>query len=535
MKYVWQFFRLIAQGRASFYALAALRLCYGLVVLASAEVLKQATDVMENNTPDALPSVIALAIVSTVLLILVEMGSRILEQRIRNQYGERLQTFLLEKLLSLRKLRRIEIGVGEINTKINELTPQAVDGMLNALLRLFEGVCVVIIGGLYMLRLNVWVALGFIVFNILFRVVTSKLNEKIRRLAKRGVDIGNRNASMSTELLSNTVMIRVFGCYPFFAMNYERFEREDERNQLHAFTIRIAYDELQWMTKKLSEFLLPFGLGGYLIATGQMTFAAAIAFTAASTIFVGGCNNLLYASISANEARARIDSITGFLEDPLCDPAREKARPPAGQALRLEHVSFSFGGRPILRDVTLEIPSGKRVQIVGENGQGKSTLLQLIAGLYPPTSGAITYGGMDIGPMETLSCLIPQFAQIVPGTAGENVALSTEPDLPRCEGIFRRLRIEGRGNDPDSYSQGEKQRLMIGRALYHLPDRPLVLGDEIFANIDPENRAAIARVLEEQTQGKTLLLVCHEAMGLRFDMTLEVRDGRVLLREGDAL
>ena len=76
---------------------------------------------------------------------------------------------------------------------------------------------------------------------------------------------------------------------------------------------------------------------------------------------------------------------------------------------------------------------------------------------------------------------------------------------------------------------------MIGRALYHLPDRPLVLGDEIFANIDPENRAAIARVLEEQTRGKTLLLVCHEAMDLRFDMTLEVRDGRVLLREGDAL
>ena len=83
------------------------------------------------------------------------------------------------------------------------------------------------------------------------------------------------------------------------------------------------------------------------------------------------------------------------------------------------------------------------------------------------------------------------------------------------------------------YSQGEKQRLCIGRAFYHIKQDSIILGDEIFSSIDSENRFHIAKQMQQYGQGKTILFVCHETMGIPFDRTIRLENGKICEEGGE--
>ena len=224
----------------------------------------------------------------------------------------------------------------------------------------------------------------------------------------------------------------------------------------------------------------------------------------------------------------------------------------AGDALvRFDHVEFAYGEEPVLRGVSIEVPRGKTVAIVGATGSGKSTLIKLLTRLYELDGGAITLGGTDIrdvAPAELRRrvTVVSQDAALFAGTVFDNVALgavasgrtATRAEVERAVqrvGLDRLLsrRPEGLdapvGDRGGSFSAGERQLLAFARALVRDPE--ILVLDEATAHVDPEAEELIERGVDELMRGRTTLVIAHRLSTIRHADQIVVLDrGRVVER-----
>ncbi|GAB3658791.1 ABCB family ABC transporter ATP-binding protein/permease [Ramlibacter alkalitolerans] len=217
--------------------------------------------------------------------------------------------------------------------------------------------------------------------------------------------------------------------------------------------------------------------------------------------------------------------LTAFLP-----PAQEERRGGgAGSAawtVRFEHVGFHYDpARPILRDVSFEIPAGKTVAVVGPSGAGKSTLARLLYRFYDVQQGRITIAGQDIRAVTQASVrqaigIVPQDTVLFNDTVEYNIAYGrTGASRAEVEEAARAARIHDFiASTPKGYqtmvgerglklSGGEKQRVAIARTL--LKDPPILIFDEATSALDSANERAIQAELRSAAQNKTTLVIAH--------------------------
>ena len=193
--------------------------------------------------------------------------------------------------------------------------------------------------------------------------------------------------------------------------------------------------------------------------------------------------------------------------------------------LDIAGVAKRFGGRDVLRAVSLRVAAGEYVAIVGESGVGKSTLLNIIAGLEPPDSGEVRFEDADLGRLDDdartllrrdrFGFVFQAFHVLPHLTVEQNVALplvlrSFMDVKTRPRQLIASVGLAGREDSmPRELSGGELQRVAIARALVGEPK--LVLADEPTGNLDQENARQVLALLREQVKahGAAGILVTH--------------------------
>ena len=199
----------------------------------------------------------------------------------------------------------------------------------------------------------------------------------------------------------------------------------------------------------------------------------------------------------------------------------------------------------ILDGITLDVPAGQFVAIMGPSGSGKSTLLGLLAGLDRPTAGSIRVDGVDLSTLDEdavarlrlakIGYVFQSFHLIPTLTALENVAIPLElagapRPTERATALLEEVGLKPRvGHYPAELSGGEQQRVAMARAIANRPG--LVLADEPTGNLDSATGAQIVELLVDlhRRHGTTLILVTHDpALAAHADRVVELRDGRVV-------
>ena len=215
--------------------------------------------------------------------------------------------------------------------------------------------------------------------------------------------------------------------------------------------------------------------------------------------------------------------------------------------LRCESLTRTFlsGGHelPVLKSITLDVPDGSFVAILGPSGSGKSTLLGLLAGLDRPTTGRVWLDGVELGSLsederarlrgEKVGFVFQSFQLIPTLTARENIQVPLElrglDGRARADELLARVGLRDRGHHyPTQLSGGEQQRVAVARALANSPR--LLLADEPTGNLDPATSTAVFDNLYglARSQGVAALVATHNLeLARHMDRVLALKDGRL--------
>ncbi|MGY0006953.1 ABC transporter ATP-binding protein [Micromonospora sp. I033] len=293
-------------------------------------------------------------------------------------------------------------------------------------------------------------------------------------------------------------------------------------------------------------------LGAGLPGTaGTLTIGTLVAFTALQGNLFRPLMGLLNVGVSLTASMALFARIFEYLDLPVevADPARPVALDPARVRghLRFSDVTFSYPGSDTaaVAGVSLDVPAGTSLALVGETGSGKSTLAALISRLHDPDAGRITIDGVDLRDLRLADLaavvgVVSQETYLLHATVRDNLRYArrdaTDADI---EAAARAAQIHDLvaalpdgydtvvGSRGHRFSGGEKQRLAIARTLLRDP-RILVL-DEATSALDTETERAVQRAFDELARGRTVVTIAHRLSTVRDADQIAVLDhGRIV-------
>jgi ABC-type multidrug transport system fused ATPase/permease subunit len=352
------------------------------------------------------------------------------------------------------------------------------------------------------------------------------------------------------ESLSGIRVVRTFAQEPRHLARFHELNEENYDANMKTVYLNASY----FPAVELLSALATAGIllyGGLQAIEGDVTVGVLVAFVAALNNFFDPIQSLSQFYTTYQAGMAALDKIFELLdEEPeLRDAPDAVALDRIRGDIAFEDVTFAYGsGDPALVDISLHVPPGQTVALVGETGAGKSTFAKLVARFYDPTEGRVLVDGHDLRDVAVYSLrsqmgIVPQEAFLFSGTIGENIAFgrpdaSAEDVAAAARAVHAHDFISALEHGYDTQigergiqlSAGQRQLVAFARALIADP-RILVL-DEATANVDIHTEGLIEAGLRRLLAGRTAIVIAHRLSTIRTAGRIVVLDHGTIAEQG---
>ncbi len=373
--------------------------------------------------------------------------------------------------------------------------------------------------------------IAFIGFPIIVLPIIS-LSKRVRKETKSAQkQLGGLQALMHETFQGNRV-VKAFGME-----DYERTRFNKELRRLFRIYMRVA--KIKALTGPLVEALGAFAVVGVVmwavgtLVSGTRTIGQFAGFFTTMLLVYPPFKKLSKTNTSIQQGLAAAERVFEVMDSPpevIDDPAGVELKP-GPHSVAFENVSFRYGEDWVLRNVSLEVPAGRVVALVGMSGGGKSTLSDLIPRFYDVQEGEVTVDGIDVRRIRLASLrgeigLVTQSTFLFNDTIRANIAYGAEDrDLERIVTAAKLANAHDfitrlpNGYDTEvgelgvRLSGGERQRIAIARAL--LKDAPILILDEATSSLDSEAERAVQEALDHLMQNRTTLVIAHRLSTIR--------------------
>jgi len=294
--------------------------------------------------------------------------------------------------------------------------------------------------------------------------------------------------------------------------------------------------------------------GAHEALGGRLTIGGLVAFNTLLTMATVPIQSLLLLWDGLQRSNVLMNRLSDVFEhEPEQGYDRSRLRPVkslTGQ-ITFRQVGFRYGGPEapqILQDISLEVPAGKTIAIVGRSGSGKTTLAKCLSGLLEPTDGAILFDGLDLKTLNYRDLrrqigMVLQESYVFADTIARNIAFGEdEPDMERvrwaaqmasADEFIERLPFgydTKIGETGLAISGGQRQRIAIARALYTKP--PILVFDEATSSLDSESEQAVQRNMDALFRGRTTFIIAHRLSTVRHAGLIVVLEQGRLVEQG---
>lgn len=409
-----------------------------------------------------------------------------------------------------------------------------------------------VVFGFVLAYYNVTVFMIFMISSVLYSLMMVVFLRKRRELDFKRFDISSQNQSTIVQLISGMQEIKLNNCE-----QQKRWEWERVQANLFQFSIKsLALGQYQ----KFFAFFINGGkniLITFLVAKsvvdGQLTLGGMMAVQ----YIVGQLNSPIEQLLSFmqqfQDAKISLERLNEIHELAQEEPVNRKFlfELPANKSIQFKQVNFTYpgaGNEPVLSTIDLEIPEGKTTAIVGMSGSGKTTILKLLLRFYEIHKGEIRIGNVNLNEISYKfwrnKCgTVMQDGFIFSDTIAKNIAVADDhPDMGKLNhaievaniaefinelplGLETKIGAAGNG-----ISQGQRQRILIARAVYKNPD--YIFFDEATNALDANNEKVIMENLVGFFKGKTVVVVAHRLSTVKNADNIVVLDKGLIIEQG---
>lgn len=470
---------------------------------------------------------------------------------IRNQMVARLRNDMFHKFMILPLSFYANQQKGDLISRISNNTQDVDTQMLNQIQQVMVDVVtfIFLIAALFFISTPLTICV--LTLLPLIGVLTSFLSRSLKRKSKRLQDTIGRISAQVTESLEG---IKTLRSYNTTGYALRKFEAE---NALF-FKLNTRVFRRLYSSHPLNEVLgttavaLILVIGGYLILSDKsLRPEAFITYLVTMIQILPTSKNIMTAYFTYQSGKGSWMRIKEVLkaDEVILEKKNAAEIHDIRQSIRFENVGFTYGKKPTLKNIDLELPKGRFIALVGPSGGGKSTIINLIPRFFDPVSGKVLFDGKDIADckidcIRALSSLVSQDTVLFNDTIYNNILLGN-PQASREEVIQAAKMADAHdfimatsngydtliGDSGTKLSGGQRQRLSIARAL--VKKAPVLLFDEATSALDTEAECRIMQAVQQagKQNGQTIVSVAHRLSSIRqADEIIVIEEGEIVGR-----
>ncbi len=501
-------------------------------------------------------SLIVVLLIAQLLLVIGGMVNSLIRGWLMLHTTTRISVSLISDFLC--KLMRLPISffenrtVGDIMQRIGDYS-RIQSFLTGALLSMLVAVVSIIVYSIIMTGYSLAVLSVFLIGSLCYILWVLLFLKRRKKLDKLRFKQAAANQSNIVQIVSGIHDIKLNNCERKRRWEWERIQANLFRINVRTLSLGQIQEAGSVCIDQVKNVLISF-IAARSVIEGNMTLGMMMALQYIIGQVNAPISQFIYFIQSAQDASISLERLGEIheMEDEEPDNGEMISDIPSNAGIDLDQIVFQYegpGSAKVIDNLTLSVPAGKTMAIVGASGSGKTTLLKLIQGFHQPTQGEIRIGGIPLG-QYSIRCWrdkcgsVMQESFIFSDSIAANIALSEDqPDMERVRLAAETANLSDWVNGlplgyqtrvgPDGHglSTGQKQRLLIARAIYK--DADYCFLDEATNSLDAYNEKDIMTKVQSLFKGKTVIIVAHRLSTVKNADNIVVMDSGRIVEQGN--